>query len=247
MQSTAPANTARPMAFHALMEKIRRIEGGFGNPQLRQHLSTGIDALDANLPGGGLAAGAIHELWSPVEGGGLWTVATRLVRQSANRGGAILWFDPRCDFYPPAARSIGIDLGRLILVRPQGRKRTLWGIGHALRCRGIAAVVGTVARPTLAEIRRLQLAAESGGGLGFLLATRREDVSAGGVASRWKVTGGRSNGDVRRISVEIEKCRGGSARPPIMLEVEHGQVRVAVSSRLADRPDSPDVADSSAA
>lgn len=247
MSREARANMNKAVELCALAEQIRRIEGGFGNPLSRGHVSTGIDALDAKLSGRGLATGAIHELWSCDEGSGLWTVATWFLRQGAARGGYILWFDSRNDFYPPAAQSCGIDLSRLVLVRPRDRKQMLWGIGHALRCRGISAVVGMVSKPTLAEVRRLQLAAETGGGLGFLLATRKEDVSVGGIATRWKITGAPSNGDARCIAMELEKCRGGHAAPPIMLEAEHGQIRVAVSSRLADRPDTADVADSSAA
>src|SRR5688572_7990637 len=116
----------RSVQFHALADEIRRIEGGFGNPLQRPHRPTAIDALDARLPGGGVAMGAVHELIAGDEGAGLRTLAAHLARQAAADGGYVIWVDTARDFYPPAALSQGLRADRLVLLRPADRQEALW-------------------------------------------------------------------------------------------------------------------------
>ena len=95
--------------------------------------------------------------------------------------------DSEKTFYPPAAAALGIDLKRLILVRP-GKKiacpkierptksllreeagtETLWALEQTLQSRGVAVTFCRLERINAQVFRRLQLAAERGGGLGFL-------------------------------------------------------------------------------
>jgi len=57
----------------------------------------------------------------------------------------------------------------MILVRPSGPRLTLWAWEQALRFRGMAVTLGELESLSDRPFRRLQLAAESGGGLGFLV------------------------------------------------------------------------------
>ncbi len=151
----------------------------------------------------------------------------------------VIWLDAAHDFYPPAALSQGLAAQRLVLLRPGDRGEALWGMDQALRCSGVAAVVGSVPRLSRLEMRRLQLAAEAGGGIGLLLcseASRRGGTVVGGAASRWRLTPAPSEGDAQRFYVEVEKCRGGRPLPPVLLEANSGTGLVAVSAALADRP-----------
>lgn len=245
----------RSIHLGALADEIRRIEGGFGNPLQRPHLPTGIDTLDARLPGGGVAMGAVHELVAREEGAGLRTLAAHLARRAAmqcsqssgasasqssgTRGGYVIWLDAAADFYPPAVLSQGLPADRLVLLRPADRREALWGVDQSLRCRGVAAVVGAMPKLGRLEMRRLQLAAEAGGGIGLLLcveSSRRVVAAAGGAASRWRLTPAPSVGEAQRFVVEIEKCRGGRPLPPVLVEADGGKGLVAVSAALADRP-----------
>jgi protein ImuA len=72
-------------------------------------------------------------------------------------------------FYPPAAAAWGIDLSRLIILRPANEADALWALDQALRCPGVGAVLGSCDRLDVRDFRRLQLAAETGGTLGLLL------------------------------------------------------------------------------
>ena len=72
-------------------------------------------------------------------------------------------------FYPPAAAAWGIDLRRLIWLRPHDEAGALWAFDQALRCRAVAAAWAWLPRLESRWFRRFQLAAESSGSLGLLL------------------------------------------------------------------------------
>ncbi len=79
-------------------------------------LPTGLGPLDTFL-GGGLPRGKIVELagaWSS----GKTTVALHAAARATAGGGLVAWIDPRRELYPPAAAALGVDLGRLLWIRP---------------------------------------------------------------------------------------------------------------------------------
>ncbi len=212
LAGSSSRQSSRPLSLRALADEIRRIEGGFGNPHQRRHIPTGIAPLDQQLPAAGLAAGALHELIATAPGGALRLWALWLARQSIMTNEYIIWLDDAGDVYPPAVWAWGIDPARLVLVRPGNRKDSFWALDQSLRCRGIAAVIASPGNLTRAQARRLQLAAETGGGIGLLLkesdrrsaASRSASLSNGiahpdsveghhaslspiGLASRWHI------------------------------------------------------------
>ena len=94
-------------------------------------------------------------------------------REAAAEGGAIVVMDRRGEFYPPAAAALGVNLDNMIVIRAANKKDELWALDQALRCVGVAAVWAPVERIDWRTFRRLQLAAETGGGLGLLLRSTR--------------------------------------------------------------------------
>src|SRR5690606_12196722 len=101
-------------------------------------------------------------------------VALRLITAALRRdpGGTamVAWSDPAGELYGPALAFAGVDLDRLLVLRPRSPADELWAVAECLRCPGICA---TVAHMPLAmsyvQARRLQLAAEQGGGIGVFL------------------------------------------------------------------------------
>jgi protein ImuA len=69
-----------------------------------------------------------------------------------------------CPEGPPAG-----DLDRTVVVHPTNDRDVLWALEQSLRCRSVAAVVCWLNRLHAHAYRRLQLAAEAGGGIGLLL------------------------------------------------------------------------------
>ena len=83
--------------------------------------------------------------------------------------GFVVIVDTQHNIYPPALASWGIDLEKVVLVRPQSDVDALWAVDQSLRTPAVAAVVADVERIDDRAARRMQLAAEQGGGLALLL------------------------------------------------------------------------------
>jgi protein ImuA len=99
----------------------------------------------------------------------------------AREPGVIVIADPRRDFYAPAAVRLGLRPDQLILLQHPREEELYWAIEQALRCPAIAAVYAaadlssTTRQSFLGSnldqrwLRRFQLAAEQGGGLGIFV------------------------------------------------------------------------------
>jgi protein ImuA len=213
-------------------------------------LAFGIDEIDGALPTGGLALGAIHE----VHGGGADLVhgaaaVSFIGGILARTAGPIIWAMPRRDLFPPALAAVGVHQGRVIYV--EAGKDVLLVVEEALRHVGLAAIVGEIDGPvSLTASRRLQLAAETSGGLGLLLRRLRrlnqqlvEEPTA--ARTRWRVTAIPSGpalawspttpGLARaRWKLELVRCRGGEPRT-FQMEAPDEAGRLRVPSDVADR------------
>ncbi len=100
-----------------LRERIRRIER---RPARREgFLQSGRPEVDALLPGGGFPRGALaHLAGGPASGKTL--LALSALAAAAAEGGLTAFVDGRGELYPPSAGAVGLDLGRLLVVRPPG-------------------------------------------------------------------------------------------------------------------------------
>jgi hypothetical protein len=186
-------------------------------------VSSGCPAFDRLLPWGGLPRGALVEcLEQDPAVGGAGMLALLLARQAALEGGAIVVLDPQGWFYPPAAAGLGIELAAVMVVQARQACEQVWVVDQCLRCPAVAAVWAPLERLGAREFRRLQLAAESGSGLGLLVRS-----SAARRAPSWsdvqllvepRAGGADEVRSGRRLQIEITRCR--HARPGGVLELE---------------------------
>jgi protein ImuA len=158
-----------------LRESIRRIER---RPARRGGVAaSGLAEIDDALPDGGFPRGALSEL-AGGQASGKTAVALALL---ASRGEEELfaWVDGQGELYPPAAAARGVDLRRLLVVRPAPPldmvQRSLWAAEALLGSSAFAVVVVDVPlrralRGWDVAARRLQAAAEKGGAVGLWLA-----------------------------------------------------------------------------
>ena len=167
-----------------LREKIRRIERR--SPPRAACISSGWAAVDALLPGGGFPRGALSELTGGQASGKMAVALATLARGMGERGLAA-FVDGRGELYPPAARGLGVDLDRLLVVRPHlaagggGAARAALWAGEALLASGAfeavalevpldgARTTGIASAALEAMLRRLRAAAEKGGAVGLWL------------------------------------------------------------------------------
>lgn len=168
-------------------------------PGRRSRLAgTGLAELDEAL-GGGVPAGVVCEIASAAEGVGALSLALRMAQAARLRRGehrCMFLIDPRGDFYPPAAAQTGIALERLVVVRLASRAEAIWAMDQALRCGSVGAVVGLFGLADERASRRLQLAAEAGGGIGLLVRGADEGPPAKFAALRMLVEATNQKRDV---------------------------------------------------
>lgn len=87
----------------------------------------------------------------------------------------------------PTGMASFIDPARLIVVTPASAKEAYWAFEQVLRSGAARMAVAEIAAPlSLTQSRRLQLAAETGGGLGLLI--RQDSTSASAAETRWYST-----------------------------------------------------------
>jgi protein ImuA len=109
---------------------------------------------------------------------------------------------------------------------------------QSLRCPAIGAVISRFERLTAAEYRSLQLAAQTGGGIGLLLLPASARASPSFAAVRLRVTPVASGHADRWIEIEVVRVRGGKAGESFVLEIDHetGDVRVPAGLASAASP-----------
>lgn len=181
------------LAILSLRAQIERIEGT--NRRTKAVLPFGIAEVDARLPGGGLALGALHE----VAGGGNGAIdgaaaALFSAGVAARTRGRVLWCITRPDLFAPAIAQAGLGADRVIYVEACDDKTVLSCMEEGLRHGGLGSVVGEVARLSMTASRRLQLAAEGTGSIGIALRRWRRQTEAAefgqptAAMTRWRVS-----------------------------------------------------------
>lgn len=204
-------------------------------------LKTGLARLDELMPRGGLAGGAVHELIGERRAGPPRFVAGLFAAAAAGRG-AIAWCEAGGGIYPPAVTAMGLPLERFFLVQPGNAADEVWAIAECLRCKGVGAVVALPGRLSRIEARRLQLAAETGGGIGILLRPDGASAAHYAAATRWRVSPAPGTADAQRWEVQLVHGHGGRIGQGVILEVCRDTNHVRAIDRLADRSDSAQTA-----
>jgi hypothetical protein len=130
-------------------------------------VSTGSSDFD-QLLGGGFEQGSLVE-WINAPGAGATTLALIAAREACQKQGLVVVVDEKGLFYPPAAQSLGLNLDQIIVIRPANRQDYYWGLIQSLRSTGGNTVISWLETTNERMLRRMQLAAEQGGALGFLI------------------------------------------------------------------------------
>jgi protein ImuA len=172
----------RHLVIARLREEIRRIERTPGRRE--GTLPCRRPEIDALLPGGGFRRGALTELvGGPASGK---TAIALALFAALDPEELAAYVDGQGQLYPPAAEGAGVDLARLLVVRPEARASgatiadrdpavaALWAAEALLGSGAFAAVAIDIPAPRAlrgaeAAARRLQAAAEKGGAVGLWL------------------------------------------------------------------------------
>jgi cell division inhibitor SulA/protein ImuA len=170
--------------------------------------STGKSALDARLPGGGWPTASLVEVLIDVNGlGEVQLFLPALVESQRCSDGDIpwlVWIAPPHEPYAPALAQQGIELARLLVVRPPSATEALWAAEQALRSGVCAAVFLWLKGTDDRWLRRLKLAAEEGGALGVLFRPERHRFESSPASLRVLMTQGE-----QQPRLELLKVQGG--------------------------------------
>ncbi len=235
----------RQAVFDKLSKQVRHLEiSGRTTSEQARPLSSGCQAMDRYLPGGGYQNGTIVEYLRVQPACGANYLALSAAREAMNASlGFLVVVDLAQQFYPPAAVALGIDLQRLVLVRPKSSADALWAIDQSLRCSAVAAVLAEVDQMDDRAARRVQLAAEQGGGLGLLIrgAAARSQPSWAEVQWIVRPLHGESPSQgfakyplsavaSRQVHVQLIRARGGRAGANVVIEIDsmRGELREVV-------------------
>ena len=210
-----------PLALADLRQQLAAVVAG--TPSTTPGLPTGLTALDAVLPGGGLPRGRITEILAPA-GVGKTTLARSLAATTLTAGHTVAWvdatrtLDPR-DWVDTAME--GSDA--LWVVRPAEAARAPWCADLLLRTGAFALVVldGAPVLPRTVGVRLAQLARDSdavllllgegtraseiGGALRLLLRRREDTRNPSGSVVMATIEKG---GPHQHVPLQLEVCRG---------------------------------------
>ncbi|WP_431858740.1 ImuA family protein [Azospirillum sp.] len=239
-----------PPALQDLRSRIRQIETG--GKTAGRVLPFGLPEIDGGLPGGGLALGTVHEV---VEGGDLGVLhaaaATLFVAGVlARMAGPVLWCLRAPDLFAPALSQVGLNANRVVYAESPDEKTVPLLVEEGLRHRGLAAVVGELAKLSMVASRRMQIAAEHSGVTAIILRRWRSPAVAAAefgqptaAVTRWRISAlpsaplpapgiGRM-----RWRVELVRCRGGRTGVWEMEGCDE-EGRLGLPAHLADGSDS---------
>ena len=140
--------------------------------------STGDKKLDNILPGGGWPKKGLVEVINQYHGIGELQLLIPLMLSVIKQGKWILWVCPPHIVYAPALQQAGIDTDQILVVnKAVPCKDALWSIERALRSNNCGLVLTWQTWLSVKVLRRLQLAAETGGTLGFIFKSRDNKYS----------------------------------------------------------------------
>jgi cell division inhibitor SulA/protein ImuA len=185
--------------------------------------STGRSALDARLPGGGWPTASLIEVLLDSPGLGEVQLFLPALVQSQKiqvETPWLVWIAPPHEPFAPALAQHGIDLDRLLVVRPVTATEALWAAEQALASGVCAAVLIWLKGTDDRWLRRLKLAAEAGGALGVLFRPERHRFESSPAALRLLLT--RGEDEPRLDIIKVQGGRPGPVKldrsPPVVLD-----------------------------
>jgi protein ImuA len=163
---------------------------GLRSPRPGTELDLGLGAMNEAFPHHSFPLGSVHEFIShgaesaAVTAGFISVLLAGLMKS----GGAVLWIGSCRTIFPPALKIFGIVPERIVFIDLHKERDVLWAMEEALKCGGLAAVVGEMPEFSFTVSRRFQLAVEQSRVTGFIFRTNPRNIHPNAAVSRWKIS-----------------------------------------------------------
>lgn len=183
-------------------------------------LTSGFDALDVHLPGGGWPRRALSELLLMHSGVGEIRLLSPCLTAVQRAGKLVMLFDPPSALCAMALAQLGFDVEALLIIDTQARRipgtDSLWALEQALKSGYVGAVLAWLPpRLSAQRLRRLQLAAHAHDGPAFLL----REMSAAQCPSAALLRLGLHPNGADVLAVRVLKRRGPPLEALLQLEL----------------------------
>jgi len=174
--------------IHQLQREILQLQGS--RPPARGQAPLELGPINAAFPNKTFPTGAIHEFISPRPADGAATAGftTGLISGLMQAGGLCIWVSTGRKLYPPGLKAFGVAPDRVIFMDMQTEKEVLWVMEEALKCEGLAAVVGELRELGMTVSRRYQLAVEQSRVTGLVIRQQPRQLNHNAAVARWHVT-----------------------------------------------------------
>ncbi len=169
-------------------------------------LSSGYPALDAILPWKGWPRQGLVEIVSTRSSGELHLLMPALSSLSQQQQASV-WISPPHNLYAPALLQAGIALEHVFIIQADiSWRQTLWSLEKALQTADCPLVLAWLRQLNIPVLRRLQLAAQTGGTLGVLFHQRH--ISNSPSVLQLSVKPGKQSMSYANLDIRVIRARG---------------------------------------
>ncbi len=205
-------------------------------------VATGFAALDAELPGGGWPRGGLVELLLAQSGiGELSLLMPALASLSLNERAWIACIAPPQPLFAPAWASAGVNLAQLVVTRA-GIGDAAWACARVLDTTGVGALLAWLPACPGNTLRRLQILAERGRTLAFVMRPAHCADQPSPAPLRLRLDAGPEKhrpAGYRSLAVQVLKRRGGAQTAVLHLGLPRLRPERSVAPALSGFGDAP--------
>ncbi|MDH3327017.1 MAG: translesion DNA synthesis-associated protein ImuA [Gammaproteobacteria bacterium] len=187
--------------------------GGESIKKYPQGLPTGFDALDNILPTHGWPTNALIEVLLPRWGIGELQLLLPVIVAMSQHPKWVAWISPPFVPYAPALVYAGVDIEHLVVIpKEESKAESLWAMEKILRNKSCGIAMSWPQKINDKAMRRLQLAAEEGGSLGFVFRDYQVVSSPAALRISLSIIN-------HQLQVTLLKARGASRGQSILLDL----------------------------
>lgn len=181
-------NASKSSIFSRLQTDMLALQG-LRKPSPADAIDLGLGPLNNAFPHKTFPLSAVHEFISagPESKAATAGFISALLGGLMQTGGAAIWISCTRTIFPPALSMFGIEPERIIFLDLKNEKEVLWAMEEALRCNGLAAVVGEIPELSFTVSRRFQLAVEKSRVTGFIHRSNPRNIQSNACLARWKI------------------------------------------------------------